>query len=174
MRFLLLPLMLSLSPLSAMVPPKFNIIAPAFAPGAAIPKRFTCDGENISPALAWTGVPDSVKSLALICDDPDAPSKTWVHWVVYNVPVTLKGFEEGLPKTEKLENGAFQGISDFGDFGYGGPCPPSGKHRYFFKLYALSETLPLVGKVTKEQLEMAMKDKTLGTATLMGTYKRIK
>jgi Raf kinase inhibitor-like YbhB/YbcL family protein len=151
---------------------KMIVTTPAFSPNGAIPARYTCDGENSSPALEWTGVPKNAKSLALIVDDPDAPAKVWVHWVVYNMPATLKGLPEAAKKSDALEVGGKQGVTDFGDAGYGGPCPPSGNHRYYFKLYALSEMLVLSGKATKADVEKAMKGKILATATLMGTYHR--
>lgn len=146
--------------------------SPAFQQGEMIPGKYTCDGENISPALAWDPLPAAAKSLCLICDDPDAPSGTWVHWVVYNIPATVKSLPEGMPAKEKLPEGACQGISDFGSFGYGGPCPPGGTHRYFFKLYALDTVLALSGKVTKKQLEAAMQGHVVGQGELMGKYSR--
>lgn len=149
-----------------------KIVSKAFAEGGMIPKEYTCDGPNVSPPLSWTGAPKDTKSLALICDDPDAPSRTWVHWVIYNVPPDTAGFPEQVPADSTLPNGARNGISDFGKFGYGGPCPPSGTHRYFFKLYALDAVLNLSGRVTKKDLLAAMEKHIVGEGQLMGKYKR--
>ncbi len=149
-----------------------KVMSGAFEEGGLIPKQHTCDGPNTSPALSWSGVPAGTKSLALICDDPDAPSKTWVHWVVYNLPPDLTGLPANLQKVEELDLPARQGVSDFGRFGYGGPCPPSGTHRYFFKLYALDTMLELSGRVSKAQLETAMEGHVLASGQLMGRYAR--
>lgn len=151
---------------------ELKLMCDAFADSAMIPVKFTCDGADISPALKWSGVPASAKSLALICDDPDAPMGTWVHWVLFNLPADTAGLPEGLPQKEILNNGARHGFTDFKRFGYGGPCPPSGTHRYFFKLYALDIMLELKGKVTKSQLETAMKGHIVAEAELMGRYSR--
>ena len=143
-----------------------KLTSPAFADGAAIPERFTCEDEDVSPALAWTDVPAGTTSFALICDDPDAPGKTWVHWVVWGIPPTTTVLPEGF-------DGASQGLTDFRRTGYGGPCPPPGKpHRYYFKLYALTEPLALAPRATKADLERAMDGKVLASATLMGTFDR--
>ena len=154
---------------SAMV---IRITSPAFDEGGMIPKKHTCDGDDVSPALNWEGVPDGAKSLALICDDPDAPMGTWVHWVLYNIPPDTTGLPEGVPSDATLDNGAKHGITDFGRHGYGGPCPPSGTHRYFFKLYALDTLLELSGKVDRATLETAMKEHILDSGELMGRYSR--
>lgn len=144
----------------------------AFANGGMIPKKCTCDGEDVSPPLSWTGIPVAVKGFALICDDPDAPMGTWVHWVLFNLPPETKDLPENIPPQTMLENGAKQGKNDFGKVGYGGPCPPSGVHRYFFKIYALDLELALEGGATKEQLLNAMQGHILAHGELMGTYKR--
>src|SRR5216683_6772325 len=116
----------------------------AFPSQGTIPKKFTCDGSDVSPPLAWSGAPPGTRSFALIVDDPDAPVGTWVHWVLYDLPANTKELAEGVPKQEQLSNGARQGRNDFRKIGYGGPCPPPGKpHRYFFKLYALDKKLDL-------------------------------
>ncbi len=150
----------------------FKITSPAFKEGELIPKKFTCDSSDISPALNWSGAPETTRSFALICDDPDAPMGTWVHWVLYNLPPNLSGLAEAIPHSDTLTNGARQGITDFGRPGYGGPCPPRGTHRYFFKLYALDTMLTLEGKVTKDDIEAAMKGHILAQCQLMGRYKR--
>jgi Raf kinase inhibitor-like YbhB/YbcL family protein len=150
----------------------FKLTSAAFKDGKSIPVKYTADGQDISPALAWTDFPIGTKAFALICDDPDAPGGTWVHWVVYNIPVTVSGLPEGVPSQEALDNGAQQGMSDFKRPGYGGPAPPSGKHRYFFKLYALDTTLQLEPKTTtKNVLISAMQGHIIGKGQLMGTYR---
>jgi Raf kinase inhibitor-like YbhB/YbcL family protein len=149
-----------------------EISSTAFAHEGMIPEKYTCDGPDISPPLAWRGIPEGTKSLALICDDPDAPMGTWVHWVVYDMPPDLAGLDEDLPSAEQLENGARQGLTDFRSIGYGGPCPPGGTHRYFFKLYALDTALNLEPGRTKAQLLKAMEGHILAESRLMGKYKR--
>jgi Raf kinase inhibitor-like YbhB/YbcL family protein len=150
-----------------------QLTSTGFTDGESIPVNHTCDGKNISPALAWGGVPSSAKSLVLIADDPDAPSGTWVHWVVYDLPATIKELPQDVAKGQYLPNGAKQGLNDFKHLGYGGPCPPPGKpHRYFFKLYALDTLLELKPGATKKDVERAMDKHVLGHAVLMGTYKR--
>ena len=144
----------------------------AFIHGGMIPSKFTCQGKNVSPALEWKNVPTGAKSLALICDDPDAPMGTWVHWVLFNIPADTKGLPEGIPPLARLKNGAVHGINDFKKLGYGGPCPPSGTHRYFFKIYALDSTLSLEPGATKAQVLQAMKGHVVGTGVLMGRYRR--
>ncbi|MCJ7778555.1 MAG: YbhB/YbcL family Raf kinase inhibitor-like protein, partial [Sedimentisphaerales bacterium] len=120
---------------------KIKVTSSAFAEGGLIPAKYTCDGSDISPPLQWEAVPEGTKSIALISDDPDAPMGTWVHWVLFNLPAESKGLEENIPQDKTLPNGARQGLTDFGRIGYGGPCPPSGTHRYFFKIYALDTKL---------------------------------
>lgn len=149
-----------------------KLSSPAFKNGDRIPARYTCDGENISPALQWGDVPPGTASLVLINDDPDAPGKPWVHWIVYNVPATLGGFEENAAKKPALPEGLTQGLNDFGKIGYGGPCPPPGTHRYFFRLYALDTRLPAKDRATKSDLLHEMEGHILGQAELMGTYAR--
>ena len=149
-----------------------EIKSPAFNEGAMIPAKYTCDGADVSPPLEFAQIPSGSQSLALICDDPDAPMGTWVHWVVFDIPPETRAFREGVPKTDKLEGGARQGMTDFGAVGYGGPCPPSGTHRYFFTLYALDAKLDLAGTVTKERLLAAMKGRVLAEARLVGTFKK--
>ena len=149
-----------------------KLTSTAFKDGGAIPAKYTADGQDISPALAWTDIPAGAQTLALICDDPDAPGGTWVHWVVYNIPVTVSGLPEGVPVQEVLDNGAQQGKSDFKRPGYGGPAPPAGTHRYFFKLYALDTALKLEPKTaTKDVLVNAMAGHIIGKGQLMGTYR---
>lgn len=148
------------------------ITSPAFTEGAMIPKQHTCDGADISPALAWTGVPESTKSLALICDDPDAPMGTWVHWVLFNLPAGESGLPAKVPSDASLSNGAKHGTNDFRRLGYGGPCPPGGTHRYYFKLYALDTALNLESGATKSKVEEAMRGHILAEGQLMGKYRR--
>ena len=150
-----------------------KLVSSAFSEGGMIPSQYTCDGKDISPPLQWSDVPEGVKSFALICDDPDAPMGTWVHWVIYNIPDTLRQLPEAVPATEKLSDGTLQGKNDFKRFGYGGPCPPGGTHRYFFKLYALDTKLDLAPGATKAQLLDAMKGHILAEAQLIGKYGRL-
>jgi len=145
----------------------------AFKQSQPIPKKYTCDGSDVSVPLNWNDPPQGTKSFALIVDDPDAPAGTWVHWVLYDVPGDTRELPETKSTDDKLLNGARQGKNDFGKTGYGGPCPPPGRaHRYFFKLYALDRALGLQPSATKQQLLAAMKGHTLGEAELIGTYKR--
>ena len=145
----------------------------AFSHGDAVPRKYTGDGENISPPLAWSAPPEGTKSWALVCDDPDAPMGTWVHWVVFNLPADTRELAENQPKDEKLSNGALQGKNDFGDIGYGGPAPPKGKpHRYFFKLYAVDTSIDLKPGATKAELLMALEGHVLAHGELVGTYQR--
>jgi Raf kinase inhibitor-like YbhB/YbcL family protein len=149
-----------------------EISSPSFRYGEFIPGRFTCDGDDISPSLNWDKVPDGTKSFALIGDDPDAPMGTWVHWVLYNLPPDFRSLPEDVPKNKQLENGAMQGISDFRRIGYGGPCPPGGAHRYFFKLYALDIMLNLDPGASKVGVVKAMQGHILAQCELMGKYRR--
>ena len=149
-----------------------RVVSTAFQDGGLIPAKYTCDGENISPPLEFTAVPQAAKSLALICDDPDAPGKTWVHWVVYDLPPTTMQLPEGQPHNDRLSIGGTRGKNDFGKIGYGGPCPPSGTHRYFFKLYALDRETSLAPGASKDQLLAAMEGHILEQGELMGRYKR--
>ena len=151
----------------------FHVTASAFPAEGTIPKKFTCDGPDVSPPLAWGGAPPGTQSFALIMDDPDAPVGTWVHWVLYDLPANTKELAEGVAKQEQLSNGARQGRNDFRKIGYGGPCPPPGKpHRYFFKLYALDKKLDLKAGASKAEAESAMKGHILAQAELMGRYGR--
>jgi len=152
------------------------LTSPGFTPGGEIPAIFTCEGRDVSPALNWTGVPESAKSLVLIVDDPDAPDPkapkmTWVHWVLYNLPPTLRGLPEAVSPGD-LPAGTRQGTNDWKRTGYGGPCPPIGRHRYFHRLYALAAVLPDLGRATKAELEAAMKGHMLAQGELVGTYQK--
>ena len=144
----------------------------AFGAGEMIPKQYTCDGKNVSPPLSWTDIPEGTKSLALICDDPDAPGRTWVHWVLFNLPAEAAGIPEQVPPAGTLENGARQGINDFRRIGYGGPCPPGGTHRYYFKLYALDSFLESDPGITKNELLEIMDTHILVETELMGRFRR--
>ena len=144
-----------------------RISSPAFKHNEMIPSKFTCDGADVSPALTIEGVPAGAKSLALIVDDPDAPRGTWVHWVVWNISPTVREIREGA-----VPDGGKQGMNDFRKHDFGGPCPPSGTHRYFFKLYALDAALDLGPNATKAQLEAAMKGHVIGQGELIGRYAR--
>jgi Raf kinase inhibitor-like YbhB/YbcL family protein len=144
----------------------------AFDEGAMIPEKYTCDDIDISPPLNWTSGPQGTKTYAIICDDPDAPMGTWVHWVIYNLPENQNELSEDVPPVENLPSGAKQGRNDFGKIGYGGPCPPGGIHRYFFKIYALSEELNVDAGVTKSELLKEMEGHLLSEGQLMGRYKR--
>lgn len=149
-----------------------NLTSTAFEEGGMIPSKYTCDGDDISPPLKWDSVPDGTVSIALISDDPDAPMGTWVHWVLYNLPPDKTQLPENFPDDETLEDGTRQGVTDFGRTGYGGPCPPSGTHRYFFKIYALDTKLELSAGAKKRDLLNAMEGHILGKGQLMGKYKR--
>ena len=150
-----------------------DLISPAFEDGEIIPAKYSCDGEDVSPPLEWSGVPEGTKSFALICDDPDAPIGTWVHWVLWGLPADTTSLPEGVPTDEAIEAGALQGKNDFKRIGYGGPCPPGGKtHRYFFKLYALDSGLDLAPGAKKKDVEKAMKGHILAQGQLVGRYKR--
>jgi Raf kinase inhibitor-like YbhB/YbcL family protein len=148
--------------------------SPSFPPQGEIPTRHTCEGQDLSPALTWQGVPPGTRSLALIVDDPDAPDPkaprmTWVHWVLYNLPGDASGLPEGV---RELPPGTHEGLNDWKRTGYGGPCPPIGRHRYFHKLYALDQALPDLHTPTKAQLERAMQGHVLDKAELVGTYQK--
>ena len=149
-----------------------DISSVAFAQGQPIPAEYTCDGKNVSPPLRWANVPAAAKALALICDDPDAPRGTYVHWVLFDLQPAVRELPAGVPTTERLQNGARQGKHSGGRVGYTGPCPPSGTHRYFFKLYALDRALELKGTPTKDELLAAMEGHVIGRGELMGTYSR--
>ena len=152
-----------------------ELTSPAFSNGGPIPARYTCEGDDISPALAWRGVPAGTRSLVLIVDDPDAPDPaapkmTWVHWVVFNLSPDATGLGEGAGSGPP--QGAVAGLNDWKRADYGGPCPPIGRHRYFHKLYALDQPLDLKGTPTKAQVEKAMQGHVLATAELIGTYQK--
>lgn len=149
-----------------------SVSSSAFKEGGMIPAKYTCDGNDLSAPLAWTGIPEGTKSIALISDDPDAPVGTWVHWVMWNIPAAAVGLEEGVPAKPQLPDGSRQGVSDFGRPGYGGPCPPSGTHRYYFKVYAMDTMLDLPSKARKADLVKAMKGHILAEGQLMGKYSR--
>lgn len=152
---------------------KFDLTSAAFRQGGYIPVKYTGDGVDISPPLKWTGAPENVKSFALICEDPDAPTGTWVHWVLYDIPMVATELPEATPKRDHFPNGMKQGINSFGKVGYGGPAPPKGPaHRYFFKLYALDINLPLAARAHQSDVEKAMRRHVVGRAELMGRYGR--
>lgn len=151
---------------------EIKMTSSAFKEGDIIPRKYTCDGQDISPPLAWESVPDATKSLALISDDPDAPMGTWVHWVIFNLPPDAKELSENVPTQRELKNGAKQGTNDFRRIGYGGPCPPRGTHRYYFKLYALDTMIDISPGATKSQLLKAMEGHILAQGQLMGKYSR--
>ena len=151
----------------------FSITSASFKPGGSIPRDFTADGRDVSPALSWVSAPDGTQSLALICDDPDAPVGTWVHWVIWNLPASTKGLAQGIQQSRTLTDGSAQGKNDFGRIGYGGPSPPPGKpHRYFFRLYALKEKLTLAPGASRRELEKAMTGKVIASAEMFATYGR--
>jgi Raf kinase inhibitor-like YbhB/YbcL family protein len=150
------------------------ITSSAFGQHQAMPTKYTCDGENLSPPLSWSGVPQKAKSLVLIVDDPDAPdpahpTMTWVHWVLYNIPPSASGLAEGV---KKLPAGTLEGINDWKRTGYGGPCPPTGKHRYFHKLYALDTLIEGLHQPDKAAVEKAMHGRIVGHCELIGVYRR--
>jgi hypothetical protein len=152
---------------------RFQLSSPSFTDGQTIPTRHTCDGPDVSPPLAWGAPPPATKGFALVCDDPDAPMGTWVHWVIFNIPVAATSLPENVAKTGELPDGARQGTNSFRRVGYGGPCPPHGPaHRYYFKLFALSEALELPAGCTVRDLEKAMGGRVLASAQLMGRYAR--
>lgn len=149
------------------------LTSPAFVDGAAIPARYTCDGENVSPVLSWQGVPDSARSLAVIVDDPDAPAGTWVHWVLYGLSPDRNELPEGVPARDTVLDGALQGRNDFKNIGYGGPCPPRGQeHRYVFRVYALGARPELGPGATKADLLDAIEGHVLAEGRLTGLYRR--
>lgn len=152
--------------------PDFRLMSSAFVQGDPIPAAYSCDGENISPRLTWTNPPDGPLSFALILDDPDAPVGTWVHWVLFNIPAEARSLPESIGPDPVLTNGAVHGSNSWNSIGYGGPCPPGGEHRYFFKLYALDIVLELEVGATKERVLAAMEGHILAQTDLMGTYSR--
>ncbi len=161
-------------PRSMRQPASFVLRSPAFRAGGAIPRDYTCDGKNVSPPLAWTGVPPKTKSFALVVDDPDAPDPAapetvWTHWVLYDIPPMTRALPRGVT-AKALPSGTCQGINDFKVTGWRGPCPTQGRHRYYHKLYALDTLLPQVETPTRSSIEKAIEGHVLGTAQLMGTY----
>jgi hypothetical protein len=151
----------------------FVLKTTAFADNHGIPKQYTCDGTDVSPALKWSDAPIETQSFALIADDPDAPVGTWTHWIIWNIPAKATALPEGVSKVEESGDGARQGKNDFQRIGYGGPCPPAGKpHRYFFKLYALDVKLDIKAGASRKELERAMKGHVLSQTELMGKYGR--
>lgn len=169
MHFLLFLLVLSFS-LNCWA---LDIQSSAFDEGGVIPVKYTCDSLNYSPPLSWGDIPEGTKSFVIICDDPDAPFKTWVHWVIFNIPADKTTLEENVSNEKVLSFGAVQGVNDFGEIGYGGPCPPPGRpHRYFFKIYALSKMLDLESGATKEEIVRAMQGSILDEAKIVGFYGR--
>ena len=149
-----------------------QLTSTAFSEGNGIPKTYSCDGEDISPELSWEDVPAGTESFVLIADDPDAPGATFVHWVIYDIPGKTRKLQEGYPKQEMDSDGSRQGINGFRKTGYGGPCPPGGTHRYFFKLYALDTTLDAEAGLSKDDILERMEAHVLDEAQLMGTYSR--
>ena len=151
----------------------FSLTSSAFAAGGTIPRLHTCDGDDVSPPLAWSGAPAGTKSLALLCDDPDAPRGTWVHWVLFDLDPGLTELPAALPRTAAVAGGAVQGKNDFGKLGYGGPCPPRGPaHRYFFRLLALDRQLGLPAGATMREVLTAAEGHILARTELMGRYGR--
>ena len=165
---------LALTILSTLSVKALEIESPAFKNGEKIPEVYTCDGKDISPKLIFRQIPARAKTLVLIMDDPDAPMGTWVHWVVYNIPVSVKELQKDFPKKALLSNGTIQGKNSWGKIGYGGPCPPkpTGEHRYFFKLYAIDTVLNLPQGATKQEVLKAIKEHIVAQAVLMGRYSR--
>jgi Raf kinase inhibitor-like YbhB/YbcL family protein len=153
-------------------PVVFSISTAEFSEGEAIPTRFSCDGEDISPALEWSGAPEGTSSFALIMDDPDAPVGTWIHWVLFNIPGDASGLVESIPAEPVLADGSIHGANSWERSDYGGPCPPGGTHRYFFKLYALDEELDLPEGSSLDALLAGMEGHILAETSVMGTYTR--
>jgi len=166
------------SPTSATTPEKgdqamaFELTSSVFAQGEPIPVKYTCDGEDVSPPLEWGDPPQGTESFALVNDDPDAPVGTWDHWILYNLPPEARSLPEAVPSDAELPDGSQHGQNSWRRLGYGGPCPPSGTHRYFFKLYALDTSLDLASNANKKQLLQAMEGHVLAQAELMGVYSR--
>lgn len=149
-----------------------ELISSEFKEGETIPAKYTCDGKDVSPPLNWSGAPEGTKSFALICDDPDAPVGTWVHWVIYNIPDSVVLLPEAISMKKSVMEDVLQGMTDFRRIGYGGPCPPRGSHRYYFKIYALDIILNLPAGATKVKLLKAMEGHILAEGQLMGKYSR--
>jgi Raf kinase inhibitor-like YbhB/YbcL family protein len=151
---------------------QFILKSTAFENGAFIPRIHTCDGKDRSPALFWSGIPPKTASLCLIVDDPDAPKKAWVHWVLFDIPADVASLPEGVEPNPALEFGGVHGVNDFGNLGYGGPCPPSGTHNYVFTLYALDQKLTIPPRSTRASVMGAMQGRILSQARLIGRYNR--
>ncbi len=149
-----------------------TLSSPAFEYGEYIPSIYTCMGKDISPPLRWNGVPPETECIVLICDDPDAPMGTWVHWVIYNIPPDSKGLPEGVPRIKRLKDGSLQGLNDFRKIGYGGPCPPGGVHRYFFKIYAVDKMLKIGPGASKRKVLELIKGHIISKGELMGKFRR--
>jgi Raf kinase inhibitor-like YbhB/YbcL family protein len=162
------------SPMVSPQLPKLNLTSTAFASDALIPAKYTCDGKDLSPALAWEAPPTATKSLVIIADDPDAPGKTFTHWVLYDLPPKTRKLPEGLPPQPFLATGGGHGKNDFGKYGYGGPCPPSGTHRYVFKIFALDQMLDLPAGATKAEVLAGMEGHILAAGEWVGKYRRQK
>jgi Raf kinase inhibitor-like YbhB/YbcL family protein len=154
-------------------PNQILVTSTAFTDGSPIPAKFSCQGKNVSPPLEWTALPQGIRSAAILCEDPDAPGGTFTHWVLYDIPPTVKRLTENTPKLEVLPNSAKQGLNDFEQTGYGGPCPPPGKpHRYYFRIFALDLESPLKPATKRDELLRIVKGHVLGEGKLMGTFKR--
>ena len=152
---------------------ELKIFSSSFGNGEMIPKKYTCEGEDVSPEIRWKELPEEVKSLALICDDPDAPGGDFVHWVIFNIPPEIDSLPEGLAPKDTLDFGAIQGMTDFGRVGYGGPCPPRGPvHHYHFKLYGLDTMLKVEKNTTKDELLKKMEGHILIKGEIVGLFKR--
>lgn len=150
-----------------------TVSSASFSSGGEIARKFTCDGEDVSPQISWSGAPDGTQAFALIADDPDAPAGTWTHWVLYDLPATTTNLNEGLEKSEQLPDGSKQGRNDFRKIGYNGPCPPAGKpHRYFFKVYALDRKLNVKAGAARSEVEKAMQGHVEAQGEYMGTFRR--
>lgn len=150
-----------------------RLTSSAFEDDGLVPPRHTCDGEDVSPPLSWAEAPEGTRAYALVMDDPDAPLRTWVHWVVYNIPADVQSLAEALPAESELDTGAEQGVNSWGRTGYGGPCPPSGTHHYVFTLYALDAAIDLPpAKTGKQDVLEAIEGHVLARTTLTGLYKR--
>ena len=152
--------------------PRLTVISSAFREGEMIPAKYTCDGEDVSPPLAWSGAPADTVALALIANDPDAPVGDWVHWVWYDLPATVDSLPEAIQAGQPLPGGGSQGVSSFRKQGYGGPCPPSGVHRYYFTLYALDQPTSLPAGTTRQEVLQAMEGHILASGQLIGRYKK--
>jgi Raf kinase inhibitor-like YbhB/YbcL family protein len=166
-------LLLSTATIHAQTSSAFKLTSSAFAAGVEIPEKYSCQGEDVSPALTWSGAPQKTAAWAIIMDDPDAPAGTWVHWVMWNLPASARSVPEGVPRREQSDEGAAQGRNSFGKIGYNGPCPPSGQtHRYLFRLFALDQKLDLAAGASRSQLDAAMKGHVLAQAEYMGKFHR--